>query len=281
MVKSNGSTDGTTTFYVTRHAHRLEALGVACLLCLAAATTVWRDAQWERRVASLPSYDVNDLLCVLEVQSEEVVAQGRPSKPRRRFPSSPERGGSARWPRVQANPEEGVGWEGEPAPLNLNAATAEELARFRGIGPVLSERIVKFRDGLGGFAHPELLYHVYGLDSAVVQAMLPAVVATPAEVDATCVGEATFGWLAGHPAFGAEGARRVLAACGRGVVSMDQLRGRLRMDDATWRRWKPYLVVCPDSNAVRQDVAPPSVDAPQERRETRDLGPGDSVRDLP
>lgn len=280
-MKSNGSTDGTSTFYGVRHARRLEALGVACLLCLAAATTAWRDAQWERRVASLPSYDVNDLLCVLEVQSEEVVARWRPSKPRRRFPSSPERGASAQRPRAWVNPEEGVGDEGQLAPLNLNAATSEELARFRGIGPVLSERIVKFRDGLGGFAHPELLYHVYGLDSSVVQAMLPGIVATPAEVEATCVGEATFGWLARHPAFGAEGARRVLAANGRGVESMDQLRGRLRVDDATWRRWKPYLTVCVDSSAVREDATWPSVDAPQKARETQVRGSGDPVRDLP
>lgn len=268
-MKSNGSTDSTFTFYGTRHARRLEALGVACLLCLAAASAAWRDAQWERRVASLPSYDVNDLLCLLEAQSEEVSARWRPSKPRRRFPSTHRQSRNAPLPDLPENPAD-VGAKGQRAPLNLNVATAEELARFRGIGPVLSERIVKFRDGLGGFAHPELLYHVYGLDSSVVKAMLPGILATTAEVEATCVEDATFGWLARHPEFGAENARRVLAARGRGVESLDQLRARLRVDEATWVRWKPYLAVCVDSNAVREHVTLPEVAPSKETRETRE-----------
>ncbi len=56
--------------------------------------------------------------------------------------------------------------------LDLNHAKAEDLIRIRGVGKVLSERILKFRDALGGFLSDEQLNDVYGLDREVVQRIL-------------------------------------------------------------------------------------------------------------
>jgi|TARA_R110002020_G_scaffold95012_4_gene228160 competence ComEA-like helix-hairpin-helix protein len=53
--------------------------------------------------------------------------------------------------------------------VDLNMATAEELQQVSGIGAVLSERIIAYRDGLGGFTDDVQLYEVYGLSSEVVQ----------------------------------------------------------------------------------------------------------------
>ncbi len=55
---------------------------------------------------------------------------------------------------------------------DLNTATVSELERINGIGPVLSKRIVKFRDRLGGFLINEQLYDVYGLEPEVVDRTL-------------------------------------------------------------------------------------------------------------
>jgi competence ComEA-like helix-hairpin-helix protein len=54
----------------------------------------------------------------------------------------------------------------------LNAATVEELQNVRGIGQTLSNRIIKFRDRLGGFLVNEQLYDVYGLEPEVVKRTL-------------------------------------------------------------------------------------------------------------
>lgn len=56
--------------------------------------------------------------------------------------------------------------------FELNGAYAEDFAQIRGIGPVLSLRILAFREALGGFRHREQLYDVYGLDSALVDSLL-------------------------------------------------------------------------------------------------------------
>ncbi|MCK0136317.1 helix-hairpin-helix domain-containing protein [Arenibacter sp. S6351L] len=55
---------------------------------------------------------------------------------------------------------------------DLNNATAEELRSINGIGDKLSQRIVKFRDLLGGFLVEEQLGHVYGLQPEVVKRIL-------------------------------------------------------------------------------------------------------------
>lgn len=55
-----------------------------------------------------------------------------------------------------------------PFTIDANTATAEEYQKIRGIGPVLSKRIVSFREKLGGFHSKDQLHQVYGLDSSVV-----------------------------------------------------------------------------------------------------------------
>lgn len=55
---------------------------------------------------------------------------------------------------------------------DINAVTAKELKRIRGIGDVLSARIVKFRNRLGGFLIDEQLYDVYGLEPSVAKKVL-------------------------------------------------------------------------------------------------------------
>lgn len=55
---------------------------------------------------------------------------------------------------------------------DINRATAQELRAVKGIGDILSQRIVKFRDLLGGFLVEEQLGHVYGLEPEVVVRVL-------------------------------------------------------------------------------------------------------------
>lgn len=53
-------------------------------------------------------------------------------------------------------------------PKDINLATAEDLKSIYGVGDVLSARIIKFRNRLGGFVVNEQLYDVYGLEQEVV-----------------------------------------------------------------------------------------------------------------
>ncbi|CAG5004674.1 hypothetical protein DYBT9275_03420 [Dyadobacter sp. CECT 9275] len=50
-------------------------------------------------------------------------------------------------------------------PFDINKADTTELIRLRGIGSKLAIRIIRFRDGLGGFHSPEQYPEIFGIDS--------------------------------------------------------------------------------------------------------------------
>ena len=53
--------------------------------------------------------------------------------------------------------------------LDMNTASAEDFKLVNGVGAVLSERIVKYRNSIGGFLSPIQLKDVYGLSSEVIE----------------------------------------------------------------------------------------------------------------
>ena len=63
----------------------------------------------------------------------------------------------------------------EPAfPININTASAEELAYLPGVGPVLAERIVQWREQNGGFfSSAEDLLNVEGIGPVRLEEILP------------------------------------------------------------------------------------------------------------
>ncbi|MCU0339412.1 MAG: helix-hairpin-helix domain-containing protein [Spirosomaceae bacterium] len=69
----------------------------------------------------------------------------------------------------------------KPTVFDINTADTTQLIRLRGIGSKLAARIVKFRDGLGGFASEAQFGEVFGLDSlALSELNRYAQVRTPA-----------------------------------------------------------------------------------------------------
>ena len=52
-----------------------------------------------------------------------------------------------------------------PLMIEINKADTSEFKRLKGIGPVLSARIIKYRNALGGFNKTEQVAEVYGITS--------------------------------------------------------------------------------------------------------------------
>ncbi len=57
--------------------------------------------------------------------------------------------------------------------VNINSATEEDWKALPGIGEVLSKRIVKFRNSIGGFKSVEQVGKTYGLSDSVFQIIRP------------------------------------------------------------------------------------------------------------
>jgi competence protein ComEA len=66
-----------------------------------------------------------------------------------------------------------------PTPVDLNRASAAELTRLPGIGPVLAARIVAARDAQGPFASVDDLRRVSGVGPSKLAAFREHVVISP------------------------------------------------------------------------------------------------------
>jgi DNA uptake protein ComE-like DNA-binding protein len=66
--------------------------------------------------------------------------------------------------------------------IDINTCDSAELVRLPGIGPVLSARIVKYRNYLGGYASTLQLKEVYGLSPETYELIRSRVIADPAVI---------------------------------------------------------------------------------------------------
>ncbi len=102
--------------------------------------------------------------------------------------------------RINSPKDEGERVPVSRLPININRADSLELQQLKGIGPVLSSRIVKFRNKLGGFVHLDQLYEVYGLDSSLVKELVNVLHLDPDfQPEPIAINTASVEELAAHP----------------------------------------------------------------------------------
>ena len=89
-------------------------------------------------------------------------------------------------PEAGASPEvatfdgaEGAGAGGIPVRININTATTAELEQLPGVGEVLAERIVRFREENGPFRSVDDLIHVQGLSDGAIDRFRDQVMVGP------------------------------------------------------------------------------------------------------
>lgn len=76
-----------------------------------------------------------------------------------------------------------------PEPLDLNRATVEELMTLPGVGEVLAERILAYREEHGPFTSAEELLNVSGIGEKKLEALLPEVTVGEGKTEEETAGE--------------------------------------------------------------------------------------------
>ncbi|HMO38409.1 MAG TPA: helix-hairpin-helix domain-containing protein [Saprospiraceae bacterium] len=66
-----------------------------------------------------------------------------------------------------------------PAMIDINRATVEQWKQLPGIGAGYAQRIVNYRDKLGGFSNVEQIAETYGLPDSILQKVQPQLQASP------------------------------------------------------------------------------------------------------
>lgn len=83
--------------------------------------------------------------------------------------------------------------------IELNRCDSADLERLPGIGPVLSARIIKYRNLLGGYVSVDQMKEVYGLRDSTYQIIYNRLSADSTLVKKISINSAGFGELNRHP----------------------------------------------------------------------------------
>jgi competence protein ComEA len=132
--------------------------------------------------------------------------------------------------------------------LDLNAADTAQLIKVYGIGQKLSDRIIKYRDRLGGFISLDQLKEVYGLDSAVLSNLnRKFTIQSDYQPKLIPLNTANVKELSSHPYLSFKLANAIVAyrfQHGK-FDSIDDLGNVQLMTEAEIERIKPYLTLNP------------------------------------
>ena len=83
--------------------------------------------------------------------------------------------------------------------IDINLADSSEFMKLKGIGPVFSNRIIKFRDALGGFVTTEQLSEIYGLPEETYQHIFPKLTVDKSDVKLLKINVVSASELSKHP----------------------------------------------------------------------------------
>lgn len=126
--------------------------------------------------------------------------------------------------------------------IDINSAKAEDLMQVQGIGPSYSNRIIKFRDLLGGFTSIDQLQEVYGLPSETVDELSSHLtIATPPMKIKINSDSAKV--LARHPYISYDLAWVIINYRKQNgdIGSSDDLKKIKALDEETFLQLKPYI----------------------------------------
>ncbi|MCC6584949.1 MAG: helix-hairpin-helix domain-containing protein [Chitinophagales bacterium] len=94
--------------------------------------------------------------------------------------------------------------------LEVNSATQTDYERLYGIGKVLSDRIVKFRDKLGGFYSIHQIKDVWGVEDTTFEKFRHQLTIKPATIRKININTATYEELTANPYFFSTIAKQII-----------------------------------------------------------------------
>jgi DNA uptake protein ComE-like DNA-binding protein len=128
--------------------------------------------------------------------------------------------------------------------IDINVADTNQLIQLNGIGRILSKRIIKYRDLLGGYSNIDQLDDVYGLKGKSLEILKSAVyidsLFTPEKIE---INFSVWEEMVKHPYINSQLANDLLnLRSNKGYLNtIDQLRDIPYLNDSILRRIEPYI----------------------------------------
>lgn len=130
--------------------------------------------------------------------------------------------------------------------LELNRIDSASLVAVPGIGKVLSARILRYRQLLGGFYQPRQLIEVYGIRQEWLNEMEIHFVADTSLISPLAIDTASFKKILSHPYFDYEMTRKLFAMRKRprelSAMQIPEVLEQIACPDSLKDKLRPYIV---------------------------------------
>lgn len=128
--------------------------------------------------------------------------------------------------------------------VELNTADTVLLKSLKGIGSVLSARIVRYRELLGGFYHVDQIKEVYGITEEIFLQVYPFLTIEKTELKKMDINQVTFNELLRHPYISYEQALNIsrFIQKNKKIHAVDILLEEGILDSLTYKKINPYLI---------------------------------------
>jgi len=130
-------------------------------------------------------------------------------------------------------------------PVDINTADSMKLITIKGVGPAFAGRIIAFRRRLGCFMNIAQLTDIHGIGPEKYSILKPQVCLSKAQPKYLDINHATLDELVNNPYIGYNLADAIVQCRkNRGrYSSVEDLKKRLTIDEATWQKIMPYIKI--------------------------------------
>jgi competence ComEA-like helix-hairpin-helix protein len=127
--------------------------------------------------------------------------------------------------------------------VEINTADSATLVSLPGIGPTLASRIIKYREGLGGFLSLEQLPEVYGFKEDLLFDLKERLVINPIPNAGFDINEVDYKTLSAHPYFKYSLSKAILNYRKQhgDFISLEELKKIKIINDSIYNRISIYL----------------------------------------
>lgn len=129
--------------------------------------------------------------------------------------------------------------------IDINSGDSTVLTGLPGIGPKLSQRIIKYRDKLGGFYSVDQVSETFGLADSTFRKIRAWLQVDKENIKTININTATIEELKSHPYIRYHLANALIQyrQQHRGYTLVSEIRNIMLVDDTTYQKLAPYLTI--------------------------------------
>lgn len=134
----------------------------------------------------------------------------------------------------------------EKITIELNTATIEEVMKLPGVGSYIAERIVTYRERLGGYIFKEQLMEIRKIDLELFNKIETQIIVDKQKIKQISINSATAEQIKAHPYFNWSTANSIVkmrTQKGGAFKSIDELMDSALIDREFFEKIKPYLIL--------------------------------------